>query len=85
VESTLHNPESDWDATTVAVPLGVKVGSPLGIVSSVEAEIVAVEEAMLLTGILGLSLQASRVLSHTRMCNHNRRDDKDGVKSALTS
>jgi len=61
--------ELNWGAVTVAVPLGVRVGSPLGIVSSVEAEMVAVGEAMLLTGILGSSLQASRVLSHTRMCN----------------
>jgi len=85
VELTLHDPESDWDAVTVAVPLGVKVGSPLGIVSSVEAEIVAAGEAMLLTGVLGSSLQARRVLSHTSMCNPNRRDDKDDVKSAFTS
>jgi hypothetical protein len=26
VELTLHDPESDWDAVTVAMPLGVKVG-----------------------------------------------------------
>jgi hypothetical protein len=65
VELTLDDPESDWDAMTVAVPLGVKVSSPLGIVSSVEAEIVAAGEAMLLTGVLGSPLQASRVLVHT--------------------
>jgi hypothetical protein len=46
VELTLHDPESDWDAVTVAMPLGVKVGSPIGIVSSVEAEIAVAREAM---------------------------------------
>jgi hypothetical protein len=26
VQLTLHDPESDWDTVTVAMPLGVKVG-----------------------------------------------------------
>ena len=54
VELTLHDPESDWDAVTVAMRLGVKVG--------------------VATRILGSSFASkSSVVSHTRMCNLNRR------------
>jgi len=54
VELTLHDPESDWDAVTVAMRLGVKVG--------------------VATRILGSSFASKlSVVSHTRMCNLNRR------------